>query len=391
MASARGKLVTQMQSMKCLICGFNDPNKLCSFHPGRREKVYNAGARDDYRDVYFWSCCAESELSTVSSISSESDIPPPYSPGCVTAKNHVFEARIEFFSSANDNQVALTNDCAEWLRVRGFKVQTKSLADANVKELLNSDCVVLLPDVRDRAIADRLADDLMDRDISPWVLLCNTTPGGEYSRVQLISANQLKEAVLQAIRLHNAPRGPSPFKLFLSYRRVKSAVAQCVHRFCSCWWDQKVLSPGVDWATEIELAIKDCEKFFIILRGWLPKESYVWHELRIAIKYAKPIIVFSFRHEGNQIFEACNVSNDELEFGKLTPKSNSTYFYYCRDRASPFIYFCNLEAQLQWPPYSNDWYDFDTPSAVTLLAALRGLRRDDRRYRLLNSLLYPEG
>src|SRR5690348_3014330 len=103
--------------MRCLVCKSPQHDTACSFHPGNRFQVYTMGARDDYRDVYSWTCCAKSERSIVEN---GYDVPPPFSPGCTTAGSHLHEARILLICSPT--KTAQATSCAERLAAEGFEV-----------------------------------------------------------------------------------------------------------------------------------------------------------------------------------------------------------------------------------------------------------------------------
>jgi hypothetical protein len=189
------------------------------------------------------------------------DVPPPFSPGCTTARSHLHEARILLICSPT--KTAQATSCAERLAAEGFEVSQCSLHSVSRERLNGVACAAFLPDVGDAAIAFYWVDAVRGTAQPPWVVVCNVDPNAVEARVQIAgtdSAEPLFEVIVAAVRSWHGQLARSPYDIFLSYRRKDVAIAKTINRFMTSWWDRAVLRPGVDWASEIEsvLVAADC-------------------------------------------------------------------------------------------------------------------------------------
>ena len=372
--------------MRCLVCKSTQHDTACSFHPGNRFQVHTTGARDDYRDVYSWTCCAKSEVSIVEN---GHDVPPSFSPGCTTAGSHLDGARILLISSPSKSAPATS--CAERLAQEGFEVIQCSFLSATREGLNGVACVGFLPDVGDAATAFHLADAVRGTAQPPWMVVCNVDPEAVETRMQIAATDSVEglfEAIVGAVRSWHGQLTRSPYDIFLSYRRKDAAIAKTINRFMPSWWDRAVLRPGVDWASEIEVGISSCRLFALLLRGDVPTDSYIWRELELAVQHERPIAVLAFRGEGEEVIDRCGIRPEDLEPCQLTePPRNSLLprrtFRLLRagTETRPIMYFPSLQAQLRWPDASDSPYDYDTPDTVGLLCLLR----DYPNYRLYST------
>jgi hypothetical protein len=169
---------------------------------------------------------------------------------------------------------------------------------------------------------------------------------------------------------------------------VDSAVATTINRFMTSWWDHAVLRPGVDWASEIEVGIRNCKLFALLLRGEVPADSYIWRELDLAVRHERPIAVLAFQDEGDLVLDRCGIRSKDVQFCKLSkpPESESLQRQSFRlwrvgTETRPLLCFPDLQAQLGWPENSDSRYDYDTPGTVELLSLLR----DYPNYRLYST------
>jgi len=144
------------------------------------------------------------------------------------------------------------------------------------------------------------------------------------------------------------------------------------------WWDDAVLRPGVDWASEVEVGISSCRLFALLLRGDIPTDSYIWRELELAVQHKSPIAVLAFGDEGKEVIDRCGIRPEDRKPCELAePLRDSVLqrrtFWVLRagTEARPIMYFHNLHAQLVWPDASDNPYDYDTPDTVGLLSLLR--------------------
>jgi len=223
------------------------------------------------------------------------------------------------------------------------------------------------------------------------MLVCNLDPDAVETRIQIAgtdSAELLFEVIVGGVRSWHGQLTRSPYGIFLSYRRKDAAIAQTINRLMSSWWDRAVLRPGVDWASEIEVGIRSCRLFAIVLRGDIPANSYIWRELTLALQHEKPIAVFAFGDEGEAVIDRCGIRRQDLEPCELAePSRNSLLprrtFRLLRAgiETRPIMVFPSLQAQLGWPGASDNPHDYDTPNAVTLLSLLR----DYPNYRLYST------
>jgi hypothetical protein len=284
--------------MRCLICEATSGAPPCTYHPGRCEYVFTTGAQTDYADIYFWSCCAKTERTSVTP--SGTDIPPSRSPGCAIVDKHLYEATVAIcYSSEFSETVELAT---KQLRSLGYTVRTMLLATSEPPEFMDCACVTFVPALGERARAERLADVVQGLPKAPWVNICNSGTDSAYSRIQTCGADDVANATTHGVLLYHAgPSRTQPFRIFLSYRTADVAVAKTMHQLMSCWWDKKVLCAGVDWATDIELAIKDCGLFLMLVRGELPSNSYVWREFELARTHNRTIAILAFGDEGRNV------------------------------------------------------------------------------------------
>lgn len=372
--------------MRCLVCKSSHNESVCTFHPGNRFHVYTTGARDDYRDVYSWTCCAKYELSTVEG---GHDVPPPFSPGCTNAGSHLEAARILLVCSPG--QLALATSCAEVLAEEGFEVSQSSIRSAAQKGLKDFACVAVLPDLSDAVAALQLVDAVRATERPPWMIVFNVDPKSVEARTQMAAANSvhlLREAIVGGVRSWHGQLKESPYNIFLSYRRIDVAIATTIHRFMGSWWDRAALRPGVDWASEIEVGISSCKLFALLLRGDIPTDSYIWRELDLALQHERPIAVLAFQNEGEQVLDRCGIRSEDVQSCELSKPLRHEFdrrrpFRLLRagTEARPFMCFANLQTQLTWPESSDSMYDYDTPNTVELLSLLR----DYPNYRLYST------
>lgn len=385
--------------MRCLVCESSDDGGVCSFHPGNRFFVHTMGARDDYRDVYSWTCCAGSERSTVEE---GRDVPPSFSPGCTNAGSHLHAARI--LLAFSPSRLALATSCAEALSREGFDVSQSSIGLAAREDFGDFACVAILPDTSDGATALQLVDAARALAHPPWMIVCNVDPTSVNARVQMAAVQDvqhLRETIVGGVRSWHGQLKESPFGIFLSYRRVDAVIATTIHRFMPSWWDRAALHPGVDWASEIEVGIRSCRLFVLLLRGDIPADSYIWRELDLALQYERPLAILGFRNEGDQLLERCGILAEDLqpcEIGKPRHelgRRQPLRLLRAGTETRPFMYFSNLQAQLAWPEGSCSVDDYDTPNTVELLSLIR----DYPDYRLYStdpwvpiwSLMRPRG
>jgi hypothetical protein len=372
--------------MRCLVCNSCHIETACTFHPGNRFHAYTTGARDDYRDVYSWTCCAKHELSTVES---GRDVPPSISPGCTHARSHLEAARILLVCSPA--QLALATACAESLAEEGFEVSQLSLRSTAPKDLEGFACVAVLPDPSDAVAALQLVDAVRGLKRPPWTIVCNVDPKSVETRTQtagVASEQQLREAIVGGVRSWHGQLKESPYNVFLSYRRIDAVIATTIHRFMPSWWDCAALRPGVDWASEIEVGVRSCKLFALLLKGEIPTDSYIWRELDLAVQHERPVAVLAFRDEGVQVLDRCGIRREDLqEYHLIEPArpgiDRPRPFRLLRAGAEkrPFMYFADLQTQLAWPEASDTRYDYDTPKTVELL----NLLRDYPDYRLYST------
>ena len=92
---------------------------LCSWHPGKAVVEGNAGARNDYADIYVWECCGRT---LPGAVISGRDYPPRRSPGCSKGSHFA------------DAELVIGANLAEELR----SLQDR-LRDIEARETLSSD------------------------------------------------------------------------------------------------------------------------------------------------------------------------------------------------------------------------------------------------------------
>jgi hypothetical protein len=187
----------------------------------------------------------------------------------------------------------------------------------------------------------------------------------------------LVDAAIQGVRQQFAERSLPRLNIFLSYRRADSTIASAIHRFAQCWWDKAMLNPGVDWASDIVMAIEACQLFVLIVRDPLPAESYVWQELRVAIEHKRPIAILSFGTGAEEVLSKCGTLADGIKAGSIWaerplgrgPRDRLLVSYH-PSTPPALLYFPNLYSQLRISSSgSRDGETretFDTPNAVKL-------------------------
>lgn len=359
--------------MRCIVCQQSQPDAPCSLHPGNRVLAHGLPSWEDYDSVYEWTCCAKRERSTTKEGGEE--VLPPFSPGCTAALGHVYQAKVLFVTSEVSRELAF--NCGSKLRVHGFDIAQRSFVDFTSEDMNGSACVVLLPGAEESVAAFQLAETSRTSGESPWIMVCNLDPTLANTRLHIASAKQdeaLRDAVLAGVRAWHGRLTRSNYKIFLSYRRSEMAVARTIHRFMPCWWDQAVLQPGVDWTAEIEVGIRNCSLFTLLLRGDIPNDSYVWRELDHATRHERPIAIFAFGEEGDLAMARCGMRITDFEACTVAHRHRPDRVYRVLRGGSasrPVLCFPNLREQLQWPAASQNHFDYDRPAAVSLLALLR--------------------
>lgn len=358
--------------VRCIVCQQSQPDVPCSLHPGNRVFTHALSAFEDYLSVHEWTCCAMRARATEEGAR---EVLPPFSPGCTTALEHLYRAKVLFVASEANRELA--SDCASRLREQGFDVEQRSFMDFTSGDMKGSACVVLLPSAEESVATFQLADTSHTPGESPWIMVCNFDTTLANTRLQIASAKYyeaLLDAVLAGVRAWHGRLARSHYKIFLSYRRSELAVAKAIHRFMPCWWDQAVLQPGVDWAAEIEVGIRNCSLFTLLLRGDIPNDSYVWRELDHAIRHERPVAIFAFGEEGELAVARCGLRIADFEPCTVAHRHYPDLFYRVLRGGSPsrpVLCFPNLREQLQWPAASQSHLDYDRPAAVSLLAMLR--------------------
>jgi len=361
--------------VRCIICQQSQPDVPCSLHPGNRVFAHGLPSWENYDSVYEWTCCARRERSTTGEGGLE--VLPPFSPGCTAASGHLYRAKLLFVTSEASR--ALASDCASKLREQGFDVAQRSFVDFAPGDMNGSACVVLLPGAEESAAAFQLAETGRASVESPWIMVCNLDPTIANTRLHIASAKHdeaLLGAVLAGVRAWHGRLAGSRYKIFLSYRRSEMAVATTIHRFMTCWWDQAVLQPGVDWTAEIEVGIRSCSLFTLLLRGEIPNDSYVWRELDHATRHERPIAIFAFGEEGNFAVARCGMRIADFEPCTVAHPSRGSHERVYRvlrggNVSRPVLCFPSLREQLDWPAASQNHFDYDTRAAVGLLALIR--------------------
>ncbi len=360
--------------MHCLVCGGSSPNDACSFHPGNLSYVQTTDGRFDYRDVYRWSCCNQNSLSEVVA---GSDVRPEHAPGCTTAPMHMPVAPILVCYSAG--RLIFVEECVAALREMAFDVAMAEFDAVNENDLSDWACVVMIPEKSSAQRALELAETMRSHARPPWIIVLNAS-GSAQGRTQATAAEhvgQACDAICHGVRMYHGRVDKSPFNIFLSYRRADTFVATIINRFLPSWWDQHVLSPGVDWASEIEVGIRECGLFVLLMKGDLPADSYVWRELDLAIKHRRSIAILAFEDEGQPVLSRCGTSREALEWCRFNPP------FYRREQPlmvgrhssgdQSILYFNRLTAQLNWPLDSRDEWAYS--NARDLLTPLRDFPR----------------
>ena len=359
--------------MPCLLCGMADEASACSFHPGRPFLSHSLGPRGDWNDAYIWSCCGRYAESSVDVNGYNTQ--PPHSPGCVIQQQHISIAAIHLFSSEKGRDLALKTAAA--LKDSGFRAEISDIRKPSTSEIEKADCVVFVSADADAPLVENWVEQL-SVETGPWVLVCYLTRGNERSRIQQAEANDLVSAAIQGVRQRFAQRSIPEFKIFLSYRHADSAIAAAVHRFAAqCWWDKAMFNPGVDWASELVMAIEGCQLFVLVVRDPLPSESYVWRELNLALKHHKPIAILSFGAGGEDVLSQYGSLVEEMKPAGIwanRPIANAPrdrILFLCHPSTPPkLLYFSNLCNQLRVSLPSDRAAEtretYDTENAVKL-------------------------
>jgi hypothetical protein len=291
----------------------------------------------------------------------------------------VFQAKVVLVMSRSNSSLAAA--CAERLAAAGFEIDQYQFPVVGQPHLDGAACVALLPDSSEAPAALQFLDKLNVKGRSPWMMICNLDPAAANARMHIVSTNSedaLFEAVVAGVRAWHGRLVESPYRVFLSYRRMDGAAAQAIHRFTGCWWDRAVLRHGVDWADEIEIGIRSCQLFAILLRGDIPSDSYVWRELDFATRQHKPTAVLAFGNEGEAVIARCGLNLQDFKRctlcePRVSGRDSNQGFRLLRSGtdSKPILYFPGLQEQLRWPRHSEAAFDYDTPAAVLLLSLLR--------------------
>jgi len=368
--------------MPCLVCGSTTTSDPCSFHPGKPNYTQSTDGRNDHRDVYRWSCCGQYALSE---IKAGSDVSPEHAPGCITATTHLTAAPILISHSSSRSDLAHASGAS--LRDMGFDVALSPMDAPSRADHSGYACVAIIPEEADALSAIDMADGVRASTRPPWVIVFSARDA-VHARTQTSSLNRADEvssAISRGVRMHHGHLETSPFNVFLSYRRADTPVAAAINKRLSSWWDQHVLSPGVDWASEIDLGIRACSLFVVLFRGDVPPESYVWRELDLAIKYERSIAILAFEDEGQAALLRCGISRDMLEWCELRapwfPDREAFLVGRHSSGERSILYFRRLGSQLQWPPNSERADEYDTSLAISFLNTLR----DFPRYRFYSN------
>ena len=123
---------------------------LCSWHVGAAELVGSAGPRDDYADIYRWSCCGKS---VPGAVIAGRDYPPRRAPGCNTGP-HVPDPNLSL-----DPQLSAQ---LEALRDRLREVEAREATGPD------SGGVFISYSHRDSHFVDLLTERLTQDDIAYW-------------------------------------------------------------------------------------------------------------------------------------------------------------------------------------------------------------------------------
>lgn len=359
--------------MQCMVCGSTSAGAQCSFHPGNLAYIQTSDARTDYRDVYRWSCCAKHSLSDAQS---DADVVPIHAPGCTVAPAHINSASLLLWHSKS--RIDFAEKCETLLREMGYDVDVLPLGVESIRPTHHYFCIAVLPDEADATTAIDLAESQQALASPPWVIVFSALHAAQ-ARTQTSAASLAEEtchAIVRGVRMRHGGINNSPFNVFLSYRRTDLPVAKTLNKRLASWWDKHVLTPGVDWASEIEVGVRSCSLFVLLLRGDIPPESYVWRELSLAQKHRRPVAILAFEDEGEAALLKYGLSVDMLEWCELlTPATSSHHPPIIVGRylsvEYSVLYFRRLTAQLNWPSRSEDADAYDTDPTISLLNMLR--------------------
>lgn len=352
--------------MRCLLCDAPDATHPgpCSFHPGHASFNYTSDSRVDYRDLYVWSCCARSDLSAITQ--DGFDVAPSISPGCVTLPTHRAQANVRIYFSKQHKKEAMT--AAETLSVAGYSVDIRVAHRFKPTDVEGLACILFLTEQSEASLVEHCITAAKRAPNPPWILVCPRGRRPAESRLELAGAS-LADVVPPAVRKFFAPAGQFDYPLFLSYRRAELPMAKGLIRFTRAWWDKFVLSPGVEWATEIEEGIKAAGLFVLAHRDRLPSASYVWKELALARAHKKPIAILSFEGEDRRLLSACGVKVSKLVEASTAGSSPLKFKYSLGP--DPIVYFPDLHKQLRLVPDRTSAETYKTYEVAHLVSFLR--------------------
>lgn len=342
--------------MTCLVCGESDAAGECSFHAGRAHKAGTTDGRNDYTDYYRWSCCAKTELAKL-----PGELPPDRSPGCLQNDLHLTAANVAFVHSPE--QEAFARECASAIQRDGLTVTLTEFEDLDDCDLESFTLLALFPDPSQVEEVSALQERTAAFERAPWFLAFNVDPDSANLKAQTTVADTeriVTRAVFEGLAAWHGRNRKSPFNLFLSYRHKDEFIAQELYSHLSCWWDRAVLGPGVEWSSEIENGIRDCSLFMLLMNGELPRESYVWNEIELAIKYERDVAILALGNEDEAVLERFEIDPASLERYTITdsalgdPEYQRMRVNKASIGSSTLFVFRHLSQQLGIPKASRD-------------------------------------
>jgi hypothetical protein len=249
------------------------PSPGCSYHPGDHVFAYCAGAREDYNDVFVWSCCGRRVLGTNDGTF---DVHPARVSGCVSGLDHKVHGRIA---------VVADQRILDGVKLVGIDVAPILIDDflQNADFPPDSECVVLALNTFDNIEDDRFIlafEELRKRARDTPVIIFTLPRRADGWPVHAVEADEnrfstyLKSAVWQTLRRHGTTAHYRP-EVFISYARRDYAIVHSnIFAFRGTYWLDKVfLTPGVAWASEIDAAIDTAQIFALFVSATLQANS----------------------------------------------------------------------------------------------------------------------
>lgn len=305
-----------LQPRTCLLCGktvATHSDGDCHFHAGAPWRAFSTGAvaRDPdmaYRDIYVWPCCGRHEPSELHAGGER----PPRGGGCAFALAHMLTADVALV--ATDEWRVLAEAADQVFREAGLKISLVDLAEFHPQEMREADIVCFLLGGPHHETAMAATEALSAADPNKPVVIFSDPDRVDGWRLQASSAaglapDMMRDAIIRALRWsRRMADGWSPL-IFLSYARADAGVLQgWLHQIAQmerpCWVDTHMLSPGVDWSSEIESGIEASEHFVMVLTENTPHPTYCWKELEIARRCDKPIVIAAFDGQADRVLTA---------------------------------------------------------------------------------------